>query len=150
MADTADLEEGQQRDESVHSKSSVVTVGSSAKAGSSTTTRSSLHIDRIPSNDHDSTYSGKLHAFLTRFDVRIWVAVSIILLFFIIPASIPDAEGDHVLISGGLLGILSSCYVFYNYLAKPQKRVPPIPLLLWRSVCDFGIAMRFLADSDSR
>lgn len=114
------------------------------------TARGSLLVERIPHDYLDSTWKGRLHSLLNRFDVRIWLAVLTILLFFIIPASLPNIKGDEFVISGGLLGIFCSCYVIYKYLAMPQKRASPLPLLLWRSVCDFGIAMRFLADSDSR
>jgi hypothetical protein len=47
---------------------------------------------------------------------------------------------------GGVLGLFSSSYVMAAYIFGGRKvRGPPLALLFWRSFCDFGLSVRFVA-----
>jgi len=49
-------------------------------------------------------------------------------------------------VTGGVLGLFSSSYVMLAYLFGGRKaRGPPLALLFWRSFCDFGLSIRFVA-----
>ena len=48
-------------------------------------------------------------------------------------------------IAGGVVGFLCSAVVIVEYLRNQHYRGPPLALLFWRSVADFGLAVRFVA-----
>eukprot|EP00606_Chrysophyceae_sp_TOSAG23-5_P000707 GSChrysophyteH2.ASY1.ANO1.47.1 assembled CDS len=48
-------------------------------------------------------------------------------------------------VAGGVVGFLCSAVVIVEYLRNQHYRGPPLALLFWRSVADFGLAVRFVA-----
>ena len=57
-----------------------------------------------------------------------------------------EAKAVMYPVMGGVCGLLSSAYVMVAYLTgTPKCRGPPLALLFWRSFCDFGLSIRFVA-----
>lgn len=57
-----------------------------------------------------------------------------------------EAKAEWYPVTGGICGLISSANVMIAYVfSSPKCRGPPMALLFWRSFCDFGLSIRFVA-----
>ena len=81
-----------------------------------------------------------------RYSRRFWIIFySIIGLSILIGAVIGSVDVNYFGVAGGGFGALCSSIVLINiWLMRKKKQAATTSLLFWRSVCDFGIGLRFL------
>lgn len=70
--------------------------------------------------------------------------VTLLTVCFLIIPLIMGVDAYFFPILGGIVGSLCSSYVIFQYYCHQEMRAPPMALLLWRSVCDLGLGLRFL------
>eukprot|EP01031_Cornospumella_fuschlensis_P040483 gene40483-49341_t len=75
--------------------------------------------------------------------VKVSVALTILLIMYSILFSTTDSD-TAFLVAGGSLGGLSALLIVVDGLHQRQMYGSNLAMLFWRSICDLGLAMRFI------
>ena len=93
-------------------------------------------------SDHDQVATATYKSNIRR--ISLILMALLIGLTLILPLCL-NTRDSYYPVAGGLVGFVCSATVMIEYYRKRQYRGPPLALLFWRSVADFGIAIRFIA-----